>query len=144
MRALDFSPFFHSFGDPFSYGFDRVGSSVSSDYNLERLDDTHYRLSLSVAGFSLDDLSIESKSGSLTVSGTRSNTDDADDRDLLVSGLPTKNFERSFSLSDYIEVESASLDRGILHIDLVRELPESLRTRQISITDSSVKLDKAA
>ena len=99
MRALDFSPFLHSFGDPFSYGFDRVGSSVSSDYDLERIDESHYRLSLSVAGFSLDDLSIESKSGSLVVSGTRSS--DAD-KELLVSGLPTTNFERRFSLSDHM------------------------------------------
>ena len=157
MRALGFPTFYDPF---FSSGIPGLLGSLSSfdspapDYNLERTSDDGYRISLSVAGFSLSDLSIEAKGNLLTVSGDRSttssessdSTDDGtdDSTEILVRGIPSGSFTRRFRLADHIEVVEARLDSGILSIDLVRNLPESLRSRRISITDSSVVSDEAA
>lgn len=143
MRTLDFSNFLlPTHYTPFESIFDRVSSGYSPGYNLERIGENQYRISMSVAGFSIDDLSIEAKENALTISGTRKNADES--AEMLVQGLAAQDFQRQFHLADYVEVKQASLENGILTIDLVRELPESLQARKIAINEVSPKLAKAA
>ena len=115
-------------------------------YNIARTAENAYRISVAVAGFTDADLSIEAKENTLTIHGEKQNEEETGN--VLYQGIAGRNFERSFQLADYVQVEGASLENGLLHVDLVREIPEAMRPRAIPITNSSklleVKPTKAA
>lgn len=140
MRHLDFSPLYRS-----TVGFDRLLSmldtSSSQDtpsyppYNIERTGENAYRISMAVAGFGESDLTIEAKEHVLTVKGERNQ--EAEAGEVLYRGIAARAFERRFQLADHVEVKGASLKNGLLHIDLVREIPEAMKPRKIEIGVSS-------
>ena len=149
MRHFDLSPFYRStvgFDRLFNLldGFDPPDSSASAfpPYNIERTGENEYRISMAVAGFSEDDLQIEAKENTLSVSGRQSKDGDSADQ-FLFQGIAARNFERRFQLADYVEVRQARLENGLLHIDLVRELPEAMRARKIAISGGSSLKKKA-
>lgn len=137
MNSIDLSPLYRS-----SIGFDRLATlldnAMSVDnasmgyppYNIEVQDDNNYVITLAVAGFSQEELSIEVERGVLVIKGSKA---DNDTRKYLHQGIANRKFERKFSLADYIEVVDAKLDNGLLTIQLVKEVPESLKPRQIEI-----------
>jgi molecular chaperone IbpA len=146
MRTFDFTPFYRS-----TVGFDRMlsmfdelgeDSSVPGypPYNIERTGENAYRISVAVAGFTDADLSIEAKENRLTIRGEKQ-TDEEKASDLLYQGIAARTFERSFQLADYVEVKGASLENGLLHVDLVREIPETMKPRAIPIASSSKLLE---
>jgi molecular chaperone IbpA len=146
MRTFDFTPLYRS-----TVGFDRmlslldqpggVEGSVPSypPYNIERTGENTYRISVAVAGFSQADLSIEAKENRLTIRGARQPKEKT--ADVLYLGIAARAFERSFQLADHVAVEGASLDNGLLHVELVREIPEAMKPRTISITSPSKLLE---
>jgi molecular chaperone IbpA len=143
MRAFDFSPFFRS-----TVGFDRLFDLMDSyadqsagypPYNIERSDDTHYRVTLAVAGFGEKDLNIEVREGVLTVTGERSESEKSENKGLLYQGIAGRSFERRFQLADHVEVRSAKLENGLLFIDLERLIPEEKRPRKIAINGPELK-----
>lgn len=148
MRHVDFSPLYRS-----TVGFDRLFTMLDSlaqpdqgqtypPYNIERTGDNAYRITMAVAGFSEDELSIEAREHTLTVKGERAeNPEDGDNSELLYRGIAKRAFERRFQLADHVEVRGASLKNGLLHIDLVREIPEAMKPRRIAIqaTNGSAK-----
>jgi molecular chaperone IbpA len=146
MRTYDFAPLYRS-----TVGFDRMlsmldqpggieGSAPSyPPYNIERTGENAYRISVAVAGFSEADLSIEAKENRLTIRGARQPKEKASD--VLYLGIAARAFERSFQLADHVAVEGASLDNGLLHVELVREIPEAMKPRTIPITSPSKLLE---
>jgi molecular chaperone IbpA len=146
MRTLDFAPLYRS-----TIGFDRmlslldqpsgVEGSVPSypPYNIERTGENTYRISVAVAGFSQADLSIEAKENRLTIRGARQPKEKTSE--VLYLGIAARAFERSFQLADHVAVEGASLDNGLLHVELVREIPEAMKPRTIPITSPSKLLE---
>ena len=147
MRSFDFAPFYRS-----TVGFDRlftmldqVGGGEGSvpsypPYNIERSGENAYRISIAVAGFTDADLSIEARENTLRIRGEQTN-DGEKSGDLLYQGIAARNFERSFQLADHVQVKGASLENGLLHIDLVREIPEAMKPRAIPIASSSKVLE---
>jgi molecular chaperone IbpA len=143
MNAFDFSPLFRT-----AIGFDRLANALESanradaggypPYNIEMTGDDQYRISMAVAGFRPDEVEIEVKENLLTVAGKK----DADvaDRKFLHRGIANRNFERTYQLADYVRVSGAELKDGLLHIDLMREVPESMKPRRIEIRSSDEKL----
>ncbi|WP_071797184.1 Hsp20 family protein [Natronohydrobacter thiooxidans] len=143
MRRFDPTPLYRA-----SIGFDRMADMLdrvlSADlqapsyppYNIEKTAENAYRISIAVAGFAADDLSVEVKENALVVAG-RSREDDSA-RDYLHRGIATRAFERRFHLADHVRVTGARHADGMLHIELARELPEALKPRQIEI-DSDTK-----
>jgi molecular chaperone IbpA len=148
MRTFDFAPLYRS-----TVGFDRMFSvldqldglegSVPSypPYNIERNGENAFRISVAVAGFTNADLSIETKENTLTIHGEKQATDEEKRSDLLYKGIAERAFERSFQLANHIVVRSAKLANGLLHIDLVREVPEAMKPRAIPIVSSDKMLD---
>lgn len=144
MRTFDFSPLFRS-----TVGFDRLFDLMDSyaeqsngypPYNIERSDETHYRITLAVAGFGEKDLTIEVKEGVLTVTGDKQPVDNRDDsRAYLYQGIAGRAFERRFQLADHVEVRAAKLENGLLHIDLERLIPEEKKPRRIAINGAELK-----
>ena len=140
MRHYDFTPLYRS-----TIGFDKLfsmldtvsspdsGASSYPPYNIERLSENAYRISMAVAGFTEKDISIEVKENTLTVVGEKVAEEGDKDRDYLHRGIASRAFERQFQLADYMHVESASMEHGLLHIELSRELPEAKKPRQIAI-----------
>ncbi len=136
MSTLDFSPLFRSM-----IGFDRLANALETayqsepggypPYNVEVQDENQYRISLAVAGFTEDELGIEAKENLLTVSGQRKKTES--EGNFLYRGIANRGFERKFQLADYVKVVEAKLENGLLHIDLVREVPEAMKPRRIEI-----------
>ena len=142
MRAFDFSPLYRS-----TIGFDRLvnlldtATGVDGDggyppYNIERLGETDYRISMAVAGFSESEISIEMQDGRLIVKAEKKPEPDADGKAkaYLHRGIAERAFERRFQLADYVEVKTATLAHGLLHIDLVRNVPERLKPRKVAIS----------
>jgi len=138
MRRLDLSPLYKS-----AIGFDHLAnvldqlSGLESEtgfppYNIERLGDNVYRVTMAVAGFGESDLSIDVKEGTLTIRGEKKG--EAANRAYIHQGIAARNFERRFRLADYVEVSGAALENGLLHVDLKRELPEAMKPRSIQIT----------
>jgi molecular chaperone IbpA len=138
MRRLDLTPLYKS-----SIGFDHLASVLDQlsnldaengfpPYNIERLAENNYRISMAVAGFGDNDLSIDVKEGTLTIRGEKKGDDKS--RQYIHQGIAARNFERRFRLAEYVEVSSAALENGLLHIDLKRELPEAMKPRSIAIT----------
>lgn len=144
MRHYDFTPLYRS-----TIGFDKLfsmldtvsgpdsGASSYPPYNIERLAENAYRISMAVAGFTEKDISIEVKENTLTVVGEKVAEEGDKDRDYLHRGIASRAFERQFQLADYMHVEGASMEHGLLHIELSRELPEAKKPRQIAIKGAS-------
>lgn len=140
MQRLDFSPFYRS-----TVGFDRLFSRLDTlvaedaksypPYNIERTGEDTYRVTIAVAGFSSGDIAIETKENSLQVKGSRA-SGSSEKREFLHRGIAERAFELRFQLAEHVEVSGASLENGLLHIDLKRELPESKRPRQIEISSA--------
>jgi molecular chaperone IbpA len=148
MRSFDFAPLYRS-----TVGFDRLFSMLDQvgdverpapsypPYNIARTCENDYRISVAVAGFTDADLSIETKENRLTIRGEKQNNDEEKTGDVLYQGIAARSFERSFELADYVKVKGASLENGLLHVDLVREIPEAMKPRAIPITSSSKLLE---
>ena len=146
MRTFDLTPFYRS-----TVGFDRVFGLLDSlsdgsaqtypPYNIERTGENAYRITMAVAGFAEGELSLESKENTLTVKGEKTETE-KDEKAFLYRGIGSRAFERRFQLADHVEVKSASLENGLLHVDLVREIPEAMKPRTIAI-NSNKKNGKA-
>ena len=139
MTSFDFSPFYRS-----TVGFDRVFSRLDSlvgqeaktypPYNIEKVGENAYRISIAVAGFSNGDIAIESKENALTIKGAKVADADENKREFLHRGIAERAFELRFQLAEYVEVAGASLENGLLHVELKRELPESKKARSIAIS----------
>ena len=147
MRTVDFSPLYRSV-----VGFDRLAGQLEAasksdgsigypHYNIETIGENAYRIELAVAGFKGDELTIEVKENLLTVTGRKTANDDQ--RRYLHRGLAERNFERRFQLADYVVVTEAGLSDGLLSIALKRELPESLKPRQVPITVAATSAPSA-
>jgi molecular chaperone IbpA len=135
MRTYDFSPLWRS-----TIGFDRLfdlaelaqqeGEDNYPPYNIERLADDRYQISLAVAGFAPDDISVTAEQNVVTIEGSKS---EKAERDFLYRGISTRHFKRQFSLADYVQVKGAGFDNGLLKIELVREIPDAMKPRRIAI-----------
>ena len=101
-------------------------------YNIERTGENDYRITIAVAGFGENELTIESKENTLTVKGEKQ-VKEENDGEVLYQGIAARAFERVFQLADYVVVKGATLENGLLHVDLVREIPEAKKPRQIAI-----------
>ena len=143
MRTFDLSPLYRS-----TVGFDRLFNLLDSagggdtaqpypPYNIERTGDNSYRVTMAVAGFGQGDLDIQSKENVLTVKGEKKEEKQEGNREVLYRGIAGRAFERRFQLADHVEVTGASLENGLLHIDLVREIPEAMKPRRIAIGGSN-------
>jgi len=142
MDSFDFSPLFRS-----TIGFDRLmrladaatrvegGANAYPPYNIETTGENAYRLTMAVAGFAADDLDITVKENALLISGKSKK--DEESREYLYRGIARRAFERRFQLADHIKVAGSSLDNGLLHVDLVREIPEAMKPRKIEIGTGS-------
>ncbi len=137
MTHFDFSPLFRS-----AIGFDRMTDALESasrsdnsggypPYNIELTGDDEYRITMAVAGFSRGELDIEVKQNILRVNGAKRDEDEG--RQFLHRGIANRSFERSFQLADYVRVDGAEIIDGLLHIQLVREIPEAMKPRRIEI-----------
>ena len=147
MRSFDLAPLYRA-----TVGFDQiadmmdrvfandVSQSSYPPYNIEKTDENAYRISIAVAGFAADDLNVEVRDGAVIVSAKKADEDDS--RTYLHRGIATRAFERKFTLADHVRVDGASHLDGMLHIDLVREIPEALKPRRIEIAKSAPKVEK--
>ena len=148
MRSYDFSPLYRA-----TVGFDRVADLMdrvlSADvtqptyppYNIEKTDENAYRISIAVAGFTGDELNVEVKEGALLVSARKGAEEDG--KTYLHRGIATRAFERRFALADHVKVTGATHADGMLHVDLVREVPEALKPRRIAIAGAATVEAKA-
>jgi molecular chaperone IbpA len=136
MRTFDPTPFWRS-----TVGFDRLfdmldqtaqyqANDTYPPYNIERADDDHYRITLALAGFSTDEVTITAEQNVLTVEGSKAQKPETE---YLYQGISARPFRRQFNLADYVQVKGASFDDGLLKIDLVREVPEAMKPRRIAI-----------
>lgn len=155
MTTFDFSPLYRN-----SVGFDRLASMMSTasrqeqgnsypPYNIRSTGENHYQITMAVAGFSEDDLNITTEQNRLLITGERKN--EAEEAgEFLHRGIANRAFERRFNLADHVKVINASLENGLLHIELEREIPEAMKPRQIKIGNTGARLlnvnkkDKAA
>lgn len=144
MRNFDFAPLHRA-----TIGFDQIADlmdrALSADvqtqsyppYNIEKTDADSYRISIAVAGFAEEDLSVEVKENALVVAARKSDT--KTEKTYLHRGIATRAFERRFTLADHVRVVGASHENGMLHIDLAREVPEALKPRRIEISSARPK-----
>ncbi len=140
MRTVDFAPLWRS-----TIGFDRLFDLMESTqgaseetyppYNIERLGDDRFQISLALAGFSPEDISITAEQNVLTVEGARKTGND--EREYLYRGIAHRPFKRQFSLADFVQVRGAAFDNGLLKIELAREIPEAMKPRRIAINGQS-------
>ncbi|KZY49101.1 MULTISPECIES: Hsp20 family protein [Sulfitobacter] len=147
MRSFDFAPLYRS-----SVGFDQIANMMDRvltndgatpsypPYNIEKLDNDAYRISIAVAGFSDSDLSVEVREKALIVSARKADEDEA--KTYLHRGIATRAFERRFHLADHVQVIGAAHANGMLHIELERQVPEALKPRQITISSEVKAIDK--
>ena len=150
MRSYDFTPLWRS-----TIGFDRLfdlaetAQHAAEDnyppFNIERLAEDRYQITLAVAGFAPEEIDITAEQNQLTVEGDKK---DKQERDYMHRGISLRPFKRQYSLADYVKVQGASFDNGLLKIELVREIPEAMKPRKIAINgiaQSNVeRLTKAA
>ena len=144
MRTFDLAPLYRS-----TVGFDRLFSLLDNvagydnaapgypPYNIERTGDNTYRISVAVAGFAENEISIVAKENTLTIKGEKETKADENKSNVLYQGIAARTFERTFQLAEHVEVKGASLENGLLHVDLVREVPEAKKPRQIAINGNS-------
>ena len=139
MRTFDLAPLYRS-----TVGFDRLfslfnevaghdGTPGYPPYNIERTGENDYRITVAVAGFSETDLNIEAKESTLTIRGEKQEKTEENKGETLYRGIAARSFERVFQLADDVHVKGAALQNGLLHVDLVREIPEAKKPRQIPI-----------
>ena len=142
MRTFDLAPLYRS-----TVGFDRLFSMLDAfdsapgypPYNIERTGENAYRISVAVAGFGEKDLSLEAKENTLTIKGEKQDSAEKKNGEVLYQGIAARAFERTFQLADYVQVKAAKLENGLLHVDLVREIPEAKKPRQIPIGSGSLR-----
>ena len=143
MRTYDLTPFYRS-----TVGFDRLfslldravpdGSPGYPPYNIERTGENSYRITVAVSGFSQNELSIVAKENTLTIKGEKAANENGEDKaEVLYRGIAARAFERAFQLADFVVVKNALLENGLLHVDLVREIPEAKKPRSIPISTSA-------
>ncbi|MEX2130267.1 MAG: Hsp20 family protein [Pseudohongiellaceae bacterium] len=145
MRTFDFSPLYRN-----TVGFDHLSSLLDAvnqreqntpaypPYNIETVGEDQYRISMAVAGFVQDELEIQVEKNTLTVKATKA--DDKVEHNYLYQGIAARNFERRFQLADHIKVTNARLENGLLHVDLVKEIPEAMKPRTIQIQTANRRL----
>ena len=150
MRHFDLTPLYRS-----TVGFDRLASILDQvmaaevtqntypPYNIEKTGEDAYRITLAVAGFAEDELSIEAREGQLVVTGRKAETEDGN-TNVLHRGIATRAFERRFQLADHVRAVEARAENGLLHIDLVREVPEALKPRKIEIAKGGKAIETQA
>ncbi len=138
MRSYDFSPLYRS-----TVGFDRLANMLDQvltndvstqsypPYNIEKTGEDAYRISIAVAGFTEDELSVEARDGQLVVAGKKAS--DKTEKTYLHRGIANRAFERRFQLADHVRATGAVTENGLLHVDLIREVPEGLKPRRIEI-----------
>ncbi len=146
MRTMDLSPLYRA-----SVGFDRLLKTLDSasrveesafsypPYNIEKVSEDAYRIVMAVAGFGEDELDITAKENSLVISGRKEKAEGEDEVTFLHRGIANRAFERRFDLADHIKVTGAKLENGLLAVELVREIPEAMKPRSISITNGDKK-----
>jgi molecular chaperone IbpA len=142
MRTYDFSPLWRS-----TIGFDRLfdlaemaqrtGEDNYPPYNIERLAEDRYQISLAVAGFAPGDIAITAEQNVVTIEASKSEKAEGD---FLYRGISTRNFKRQFNLADYVQVKNATFDNGLLKIGLVREIPEAMKPRRIAINGAQTEV----
>jgi molecular chaperone IbpA len=144
MRHFDLAPFYRS-----TVGFDRLFSLLDQanaesapgypPYNIERTGENTYRVSVAVAGFGENELKIELKENTLTITGEKQAKQEQKSGEVLYQGIAARAFERVFQLADFVQVKGAALENGLLHVDLVREIPEAKKPRQIPINTKTIE-----
>ena len=146
MRQFDLTPLYRS-----TIGFDRLGSLLDTltafegeapsypPYNIERVGENDYRISMAVAGFADKDLNIEVKENTLSIRGEKKT--EVENTTYLHRGIASRSFERRFQVADHVVVKGASLENGLLHVDLVRELPEAMKPRTVAIKTKTDKVE---
>ena len=152
MRTLDFAPLYRS-----SVGFDYLSGLLENSnrteknqsgyplYNIEKLTDDEYRISLAVAGFTKSQVEILFQDGVLSVTGVKDKPQDDVEPRFLHRGIAGRNFQRQFNLAEFIKVKSASMENGLLHVELQKETPDALKPQRISIGDGKeVTIDSKA
>lgn len=149
--TYDFSPLFHT-----AVGFDRISRMLNDSaryadsdlsyppYDIEQKDPDHYRVTMAVAGFKPEEVEVVLHENTLTVSSSANTETDEDGKTLLYKGIAKRAFERRFQLADYIKVEQADLENGLLTVDLAREVPEGKKPRRIEIRGTEKLENKAA
>ena len=143
MRTFDLAPLYRS-----TVGFDRLFSMLDGfeaapgypPYNIERTGENDYRVTVAVAGFAENELSIEAKENTLTIKGSKQAKEEQNG-EVLYQGIAARAFERVFQLADHVLVKNANLENGLLHVDLVREIPEAKKPRQIVIGNGKGKAE---
>ncbi len=135
MRTDDFASLWRS-----SVGFDRLFDLLDETqhrvednyppYNIERLGEDRYQISVALAGFSPDEIAVTAEQNILTVEGRKS---DKDQHEYLYQGISARPFKRQFNLADYVQVKAATFDNGLLRVELVREIPDAMKPRRIAI-----------
>jgi molecular chaperone IbpA len=145
MRSFDLTPLYRS-----TVGFDRLVSLMDQlggfenaapsypPYNIEKVSESGYRITLAVAGFSAAEFAIETKEGALVVRGEKQ-AEAEPKGEFLFQGIAARAFERRFQLADYVSVTGARLENGLLHVELVREVPEAKKARLVPIANGSAK-----
>ncbi|MDG1998674.1 MAG: Hsp20 family protein [Amylibacter sp.] len=148
MRTYDFAPLYRS-----TVGFDRLASMVDRamsvdvntngypPYNIEKTDENDFRISVAIAGFSEDDLLIEMRDGQLVISAKKAEAEDTGQVTYLHRGIASRAFEKRFHLADHVRAIGASTENGILHVEMVREVPEALKPRRIEITGTGKTIE---
>ncbi|MBR9868476.1 MAG: Hsp20 family protein [Oceanospirillales bacterium] len=138
MRQFDLAPLYRS-----AIGFDRLASMIDNatrneqtqngypPYNIELISEHAYRITMAIAGFDKSEVSINTEQGMLTVTGSKKA--DETERRYLHQGIAARGFERKFQLADHVRVTDATMENGLLHIDLVQEIPEAMKPRIITI-----------
>lgn len=146
MNSFDLTPLFRS-----SVGFDRFSDLLDTafklderapsypPYNIEKLNDDEYRVTVALAGFKPEDLDIVAQENTLTISGSQQETEEEKGKTYLHRGIATRSFQRSFQLADHVKVKGAKFADGMLQVDLVREVPEEVKPRSIAIETSDGK-----
>ena len=144
MRTFDLAPLYRS-----TVGFDRLFSLLDQSgveggapgyppYNIERTGDNEYRVTVAVAGFKEPELSVVAKENTLTIRGEKNAKEEEKRGNVLYQGIAARTFERVFQLADFVQVKGATLENGLLHVDLVREIPEAKKPRSIPIGNGKV------
>ncbi|PKP64724.1 MAG: heat-shock protein [Alphaproteobacteria bacterium HGW-Alphaproteobacteria-8] len=144
MRTFDLTPLYRS-----TVGFDRFASLLDNvlthdiaapaypPYNIVKTGDDAWRITVAVAGFSENEIAIESREGQLVITGKKATVEHDDGRTFLHRGIAERAFERRFQLADHVKATGASIENGLLHVDLVREVPEALKPRRIEIAGAA-------
>ncbi|MBB5986191.1 molecular chaperone IbpA [Sphingobium sp. B1D3A] len=147
MRGFDLTPYRRT-----TVGFDRLFDLIENNarlqqadnyppYNIERLDEDRYRVTLAVAGFKADEIDITAQQNLLQISGRKAEVAEGDHAKFLHLGIANRNFERRFELADFVRVDRADLSDGLLTVELVREIPDAMKPRKIAINGKGEVID---